>query len=77
MKGYPVYNKTRKIQKKMLTTNKTHRLQMDEVTTEGHIDNRKTKGNARLQQGKETMEARGDIDYRSIHGKTYNCKNDI
>ena len=30
----------------MLTTNRTHRLQMDEVTTEGHIDNRKKKGNA-------------------------------
>ena len=43
-KGYPVCNKTREIQKKMLTTSRTHRLQMDKVTTEGHIDNRKTKG---------------------------------
>ena len=79
MKGYPVYNKTRKIQKKMLTINRTHLLQMDKVTTEGHIDNRKTKGNAErhdYRRAKRQWRGKG-IDYRSTHGKTYNCISDI
>ena len=52
---------------------------MDKVTTEGHIDNRKTKGNTEGQDysGAKRKWRRGGIDYGSTHGKTYNCKSDI